>query len=58
MINNNLRFIDWSKGGSSPKTLTMQDIDQISRSGKFFERKFDESIDSNVLEWIDTNLLS
>jgi hypothetical protein len=58
MINNNLRFIDWSLGGASPKILTVKDVDHFSKSGKFFARKFDENIDSKVLDWIDANLLT
>jgi hypothetical protein len=58
MINNNLRYIDWSLGGASPKVLTMNEVEALSSSGKFFGRKFDTEIDSQILDWIDTNLLS
>jgi hypothetical protein len=58
LTNNNLRYIDWSQGGASPKILTMEDIEQIRKTGKFFARKFDTNIDSQVLDWIDTNLLT
>ncbi|MEI6087851.1 MAG: glycosyl transferase, partial [Bacteroidota bacterium] len=58
MINDNLKYIDWSLGGASPKILTIDDIDKISKSGKFFARKFDANFDSEVLDWIDTNLLT
>jgi len=58
MINNNLRYIDWSLGGASPKILTVDDVDKISNSGKFFARKFDANFDSEILDWIDTNLLT
>jgi Core-2/I-Branching enzyme len=58
MVNNNLRYIDWSSGEASPKILTVDDIDKISNSGKFFARKFDANFDSEVLDWIDINLLT
>jgi hypothetical protein len=58
LTNNNLRYIDWTLGGASPKILTIQDIEELSNSGKFFARKFDTNIDSTVLDWIDTNLLT
>jgi hypothetical protein len=58
MVNNNLRYIDWTLGGSRPKILRMQDADQIGMSGKFFARKFDTNVDSQILDWIDDNLLT
>ncbi|RZK11368.1 MAG: glycosyl transferase, partial [Flavobacterium sp.] len=41
LINDNLRYIDWSENQSSPKTLTIIDIEQICHSKSFFARKFD-----------------
>jgi hypothetical protein len=58
MVNNNLRYIDWTQGGVSPKILTMADATDLGKSGKFFARKFDEKIDSHILDWIDANLLT
>jgi hypothetical protein len=58
MINNNLRYIDWSLGGASPKILKIEDTEKIGQSGKFFARKFDTDIDSEILDWIDANLLT
>jgi hypothetical protein len=58
MINNNLRYIDWSDGSASPKILTMSDVEHLKDSGKFFARKFDSNIDSDILNWIDDNLLT
>ncbi|RYY31515.1 MAG: glycosyl transferase, partial [Sphingobacteriaceae bacterium] len=42
IVNNDLRYIDWSAGGVSPKTLTMEDAEAIKNSGKLYARKFDE----------------
>jgi hypothetical protein len=58
MVNNNLRYIDWSQGGASPKILTLSDAEQLKNSGKFFARKFDMNVDSQILDWIDENLLT
>lgn len=58
LVNNNLRYIDWSRKEASPKVLTTDDIDKLSCSDKFFARKFDSKIDEHVLDYIDKNLLS
>jgi hypothetical protein len=57
MINDNMRYIDWSAGGASPKTLTIDDRTLIGNSGKFFARKFNQDTDSKILDWIDQELL-
>lgn len=53
MLNEDLRYIDWSGGGVSPKTLTMDDADKLMASGKLFARKFDAKKDVAVLDFID-----
>lgn len=57
LINNGLRYIDWSEAKVSPKTLTIQDFERLASSGHFFARKFNPSIDSQVLDRIDKALL-
>ena len=47
--NNNLRYIDWSKGGNSPKILTLEDMGLINNSTQLIARKFDIDIDRNIL---------
>jgi len=54
MVNDNLRYIDWSEKQVSPKTLTMQDADLLMNSGKLFARKFNESVDIAILDYIDS----
>ncbi len=49
VVNNNLRYIDWSEGNNSPKTLSIQDINQILKSDKLIARKFDTDIDKEIL---------
>lgn len=58
MVNNNLRYIDWSAGKARPKVLDISDAEQLRQSGKFFARKFDEKVDNAILDWIDENLLT
>lgn len=53
VVNNNLLFLKWGKTLSernSPQDLTTADIDLIDRSGCFFARKFDETIDHEVIQ--------
>lgn len=55
----NLRFIDWKNGiGNSPKTFTIADYDLLMSlpNDYLFARKFDESIDFNVIQKIKTTL--
>jgi len=45
---------------SHPYTLTMEDIDMLisaRQRGYFFARKFDESVDTEVLDFIDEHVL-
>lgn len=39
------------RDSSHPVTLSMQDISEIERSGKFFARKFDEAVDREVVNY-------
>lgn len=58
MVNDNLRYIDWSEGKSSPKTLTREDELSLLNSGKLFARKFNAEIDKTILDRLDARLLS
>jgi hypothetical protein len=53
--NSDLRYTDWSRGGSHPKTLTMDDLEKIIASPAIFARKI-EADDSDVLDEIDRTL--
>jgi hypothetical protein len=55
MVNEDLRYIDWSGGGVSPKVLTMDDGEALTTSGALFARKFDINKDADVLDMIDHN---
>ncbi len=41
IVNDNLRYIDWSACQPSPKSLGADDYDVVMKSGKLFARKFD-----------------
>ncbi len=53
MVNDNLRYTNWAGGGASPKTLTMDDKDDLLRSVKLFARKFDVNVDAGILDILD-----
>ena len=59
IINDNKRYTDWSKKCTPlPATLLTEDVPRLERSGMFFARKFDTSMDSKVLDILDTRLLN
>ncbi|MEJ5961710.1 beta-1,6-N-acetylglucosaminyltransferase [Pedobacter immunditicola] len=53
LVNNNLRYIDWSEGKVSPKILTMADQPKLMTTDCFFGRKFDINVDESILNYID-----
>ncbi|MDE6008564.1 MAG: beta-1,6-N-acetylglucosaminyltransferase [Muribaculaceae bacterium] len=48
IVNDNLRYIDWSARQPSPKSLGLEDYEAMMNSGKLFARKFDAE-DSPIL---------
>ena len=44
-----LHYVDWSEGGNSPKTLTIDDYEKLKASDKLMARKFDIGTDINIL---------
>lgn len=56
IINNNLRYIDWSEGKASPKILTVKDIEKLNESNSFFARKFDLHKDYEILDILDRKI--
>lgn len=53
VVNDNLRYIDWSQGGPNPKVLGAQDLNALRGSAAFFARKFDIRQDSRILDQLD-----
>ena len=57
IVNDNYRYIDRSTGGAHPKILTMADLSGLQASNCLFARKFDPTVDSQVLDRIDETIL-
>lgn len=49
------REIDWNRGG--PYTWRLSDYDEIMSSNNFFARKFDETVDSEIINQIYQTLM-
>jgi Core-2/I-Branching enzyme len=57
IINDDLRYLDWSNHGSHPAILRQNDFGNLSTSPKLFARKFDMNVECDILDMIDKNLL-
>jgi len=55
LINDNCRYIVWYSG-PHPEILTKQEYEQFIGSDKLFARKFDVTVDSEVLDMIDSEI--
>ena len=53
--NENLRYIEWSRT-PAPAVLVRDDLPALLSSPKLFARKFDEQIDSSVLDLLDAHI--
>lgn len=53
IVNDSMRYIDWSEGNASPKTFTMQDFQALVDSGKLFARKFNLEVSTELLDELD-----
>lgn len=51
VINDNLRYLDWTEGRESPKSLDESDIDKAIKSKKIFARKIEND---RVIDYIET----
>ncbi|GAB3897689.1 beta-1,6-N-acetylglucosaminyltransferase [Larkinella knui] len=58
MRNDNLRYIDWSEGKASPKTLTVADEALLRSSGKLFARKFNSTTEPEIMDILDAKFLT
>jgi hypothetical protein len=56
LVNDNLRYIDFSQGGYHPKTLTTADALAVINSGKLYARKFDRKESLTLLDFIDKQI--
>ena len=53
IVNDYLRHINFPKGKASPRIFTMKDSEELRISNRFYARKFDTVIDSNILDYLD-----
>ncbi|GDX62475.1 glycosyl transferase [Candidatus Saccharibacteria bacterium] len=58
LINDDIRYIDWSNPAECPAVLRRADFNNIKRSKDLIARKADSSIDSEILDMIDEELLN
>ena len=56
LVDDDLRFIDWSRDNEWPAVLTTEDLPALQGSPKLFARKFDATRDAEVLDAIDEQL--
>jgi hypothetical protein len=54
IVNDNKRYVDFV--GSHPRILTKEDYSEIKNSGKLFGRKFDPTVDDEILNFIDREI--
>jgi Core-2/I-Branching enzyme len=52
LVNDNLRYIE-SFGANPPTVFTMAHTDTLVSSKKFFARKFDENVDTEIFNYLD-----
>jgi len=52
LVNDNFRYIDWVSA-PHPEILGKQNFEQFINSNKLFARKFDVTVDPDVLDMID-----
>ena len=58
IVNNNLRFIDWTKrNGNFPANLDESDFQSLADSDKIFARKFEFPVSEKLKQMIKENLL-
>ncbi|RYE39942.1 MAG: hypothetical protein EOP48_25230 [Sphingobacteriales bacterium] len=53
IVNDSMRYIDWSEGKASPKTFTIKDFSDLTQSGKLFARKFSLKDSLELLDELD-----
>jgi hypothetical protein len=51
LVNEDLRFLNWDR--FHPETLVAEDLESMRASAKLFARKFDDEVDSDVLDALD-----
>jgi hypothetical protein len=57
IINHDLHYKDWSGLKPNPAILRVKDFDALAGSTKLFARKFDTTVDAEILDMIDQRVL-
>ena len=58
LINDDIRYIDWSNPAECPAVLRRADFNAIKKSKDLIARKADSNMDSEVLDMIDSEILN
>jgi hypothetical protein len=58
VVNDDLRFERWERDSAHPAVLTVADLPELVASPKLFAKKFDVTVDREVLDGIDREILS
>jgi hypothetical protein len=59
IVSDDMRMIDWLPDGDiklRPRTYTAEDAPELLASDCLFARKFDETVDADILDMIDVDL--
>lgn len=56
VLNNNLLFLDRDKGAAHPNIMTTDHFTELVNSDKLFARKFDQAVDSVIMDKLDEYL--
>jgi hypothetical protein len=51
-----MRYIDWQTGPEFPRTLRVEDLDFLLASEMLFARKFDQSVDAEIIDQLYARL--
>ncbi|MFL5885662.1 MAG: beta-1,6-N-acetylglucosaminyltransferase [Thermoleophilaceae bacterium] len=57
VVNDDLRFEKWGEDSDHPEILTVGDLPELMRSDALFAKKFDATVDAEVMDRIDAELL-
>lgn len=57
LVNDNLRYIDWSNPAEIPSLLRARDFDALKCASELFARKFDPTVDAEVIDRVVDELL-
>ena len=56
VVNESKWYRDFSAGKAHPKNLTREDFETLKKSGRLFARKFNLSVDNDILDLIDKEI--